>query len=173
MQIFDWWWGQLCKNTFQDIKKKKGFMIISKLEVVPSLSPLIHIMVHSYSESETKVLLALMLKVFTSVPMSLEALHWALMSEVTLTDTTLWIMCSFALLTTSCQSCGDTHKHTLLIRINMHMSTCCWQNEAHGTKHTPTTLQVSTSKTVNTMISWLVEEAPHLLSCKIALQSFL
>ena len=61
------------------------------------------------------LLLALTLKALTSVPMSLDALHRALMSEVTLTDTTLWATYSLALFTTSCQFYGVTHKHTVSI----------------------------------------------------------
>lgn len=56
-----------------------------------------------------QLLLALTLKILRPLPKSLLALHWALMSEVTLTDTTLWVLCSSDLLTTSYHSCTDTH----------------------------------------------------------------
>lgn len=50
-------------------------------------------------------LLALMLKDFVSVPISLVALQKAVMSEVTLTDTRLIVLCSVALVSTSRQLC--------------------------------------------------------------------
>ena len=53
-------------------------------------------------------LLDLMLNDFISVPMSLVALHRAMMSEVTLNDTTLWALCSVFLESTSVNCCTVT-----------------------------------------------------------------
>ena len=57
-------------------------------------------------------LLALMLKDFASVPISLVALQKAVMSEVTLMETRLIVLCSVALVSTSRQLCQHTSIHT-------------------------------------------------------------